>query len=494
MPKATKPAVRDSQFLPSSTFILDNGAFSMKAGFAPSLPLADADTLKRCHVVQNSLARTRDKRTYVAAQQDNISQWSEAIFRRPVERGQLVNWEAEKEIWDCSFFDEKTAHPDLFVKGPDSTTLILTEAPNTMQALQRNADEIIMEEWGFGGYARIVGQSLNAYNDLHPLFGETDRSPSLDTPPRAQECLLVVDSGYSHTIITPLYNGVPVQRAIRRVDLGGKHLTNLLKEVVSLRYFDLHQDTKIVNDIKEDVCFVSPNYKMDMEQTWKGNTARWRKSEKSAPPTLEDNGDNEGAMDVDKPSASSPPCPVPDPPGLIDYVLPDGFRIHRGFSRPHDPLTHRKQKRQGNEPSSASGVGDEISMTLGSERFSIPEILFTPSDIGSRQPGIAEAVMQSLSVLPPSLQATLLSNILVVGGNARMEGFVRRIQDELRMLAPVEYEVRVRAMEDPVTSTWLGGARMAGNREVVRKIGVSKEEYAEFGSGWVGRRFSAAGR
>ena len=158
MPKATKPAVRDSQFLPSSTFILDNGAFSMKAGFAPSSSLTDADTLKRFHAVPNSLARTRDKRTYIAAQQDTISQWSEAIFRRPVERGQLVNWEAEKEIWDYSFFDEKTAHPDLFVKEPDDTTLILTEAPNTMQALQRNADEIIMEDWGFGGYARMVGR------------------------------------------------------------------------------------------------------------------------------------------------------------------------------------------------------------------------------------------------------------------------------------------------------------------------------------------------
>ncbi len=157
MPKATKPTVRESEFLPSSTFILDNGAFSIKAGFAPTSHSTDADTLRRCHAVPNSLARTRDKRTYIAAQQDNISQWSEATFRRPVERGQLVNWEAEKEIWDYTFFDEKTAHSDLYVKEPEATCLLLTEAPNTMQALQRNADEIIMEEWGFGGYARIVG-------------------------------------------------------------------------------------------------------------------------------------------------------------------------------------------------------------------------------------------------------------------------------------------------------------------------------------------------
>jgi actin-related protein 6 len=157
MPKATKSAARDSQFLPSSTFILDNGGFSIKAGFAPSRPSPDTDALKQSHATPNSLARTRDKRTYVASQQDSISQWSEAIFRRPIERGQLVNWEAEKEIWDYTFFDERNAHRSLLIKEPEDTTLILAEAPNTMQALQRNADEIIMEEWGFGGYARVIG-------------------------------------------------------------------------------------------------------------------------------------------------------------------------------------------------------------------------------------------------------------------------------------------------------------------------------------------------
>jgi actin-related protein 6 len=157
MPKATKAATRDSQFLPSSTFVLDNGGFSIKAGFASNTPSPDVDTLKRCQTTPNSLARTRDKRTYVASQQENIMQWSEVTFRRPVERGQLVSWEAEKEIWDYTFFDEKTARKSLHIKDPEDTTLVLTEAPNTMQALQRNADEIIMEEWGFGGYARVVG-------------------------------------------------------------------------------------------------------------------------------------------------------------------------------------------------------------------------------------------------------------------------------------------------------------------------------------------------
>lgn len=157
MPKAHKPAPRDPH-LPSSALVIDNGAFSMKAGFAPDSPAPDSQTLSRCHIIPNALVRTRDKRTYVASQLDTqVSQWNDATFRRPVERGQLVSWEAEKEIWDHSFFDEQTAKRDLLVRQPEDTTLILTEAPNTLLFLQRNADEIIMEEWGFGGYARVVG-------------------------------------------------------------------------------------------------------------------------------------------------------------------------------------------------------------------------------------------------------------------------------------------------------------------------------------------------
>lgn len=157
MPKASRPTPRD-HYLPSSTFVIDNGASHIKAGYAPESPIPDSQALSRCHVIPNALARTRDKRTYIASQLDTqVSQWNDVTFRRPVERGQLVSWEAEKEIWDYSFFEEQTAKRDLLVKQPEDTTLVFTEAPNTLPFLQRNADEIIMEEWGFGGYARVVG-------------------------------------------------------------------------------------------------------------------------------------------------------------------------------------------------------------------------------------------------------------------------------------------------------------------------------------------------
>jgi actin-related protein 6 len=157
MPRAAK-STRNTPGLPPTTFVLDNGAYTIKAGFAPLNPKLEADILAKCHTVPNSIVRSRDKKTYVAAQSSKITQWSEALFRRPVENGQVVSWEAQKEIWDESFFDERTAGKDALIKTPGETTLVFTEPPNTMPELQKNADEIIMEEWGFGGYTRVIGR------------------------------------------------------------------------------------------------------------------------------------------------------------------------------------------------------------------------------------------------------------------------------------------------------------------------------------------------
>ncbi|KAK5105452.1 Actin- protein 6 [Lithohypha guttulata] len=419
--------------VPQNTFVLDNGAYTIKAGFAPNELLSDNESLKSCETIPNCLVRSKERKTYVAAQSNELSQWSEAVFRRPIENGQLVNWEAEKEIWDHAFFDQSTAHRNTFISTPSETTLLLTESSNVMPALQRNTDEVIMEEWGFRGYMRTTG------------------------------------SGYSCTTITPCFQGRPIQRAIRRLDFGGKHLTNYLKEIVSVRHFDLHQDMKIVNDLKEDISFVSIDFKRDLEQAWKGS----RRSNKPVQiiPDAMDLGEDESAKDT-----------------RIDYVLPDGVNLTRGYARPYDPSREIANRRK---LAAAQNI-DEIVMTLGNERFVVPEIMFNPADIGSKQPGLADAVVQSLSKLPPLIQATMIANVLVVGGTAKIPGFVSRLQDELRTRIRTEWPVQVRRMDDPVTSTWLGGARLASShQEVMQKMVVTREQYHEYGSAWLARQFAS---
>src|SRR3954471_16347120 len=103
-------------------------------------------------------------------------------------------------------------------------------------------------------------RQLVAWNDIGQLF-------NIDTNPQhnAAECVLVVDSGYSFTHVIPVINGKPFQSTVRRIDVGGKVLTNYLKEMFSIRQLNMMDETYIVNEIKETCCFVSSDFRRDLD-------------------------------------------------------------------------------------------------------------------------------------------------------------------------------------------------------------------------------------
>lgn len=264
----------------------------------------------------------------------------------------------------------------------------------------------------------------------------------------------MVDSGYSHTTVTPVLRGRPLHSAIRRLDIGGKLLTNYLTRLISVRHFDMRNDTYIVNEMKEAACYVSLDFKGDLEKTWKGTRGERRE------PYLTGGG-------IAK-----------------DYVLPDSHTRFKGILRDYDPSASSKARKL------AAGPASEDVLTLRNERFVVPEILFNPSDIGMRQPGLADLVMQSLYALPMGLWPGLLANILVVGGNARLDNFIQRLQTEIMERVPDDCIVRVALPANPVTSTWLGAASFA-KHEHVERLAVTKQEYEEYGATWVARKFAA---
>ena len=289
------------------------------------------------------------------------------------------------------------------------------------------------------------------------MHGKPPRSADASSSKLPVEAMIVVDSGFSHTTITPVLRGQPLHASIRRLDIGGKLLTNYLKELVSVRHYNMMDETHLMNQVKEAVCYVSLNFGRDLERTWKGRSS------------------NESASDL-----------------VVDYVLPDYNTHKRGFKRAHDPaLAHKTRKLQG-ALGGADGAGAaEDYMTLANERFAVPELLFSPTDVGMKQAGLPGLVMQSLQTLPGGLWPALLANVVIVGGNAQMPGLVARLQTELRQLAPAECVVRVVRAPDPVRSTWLGGAHLANDREALRARAVTREEYQEHGAAWVARKFSA---
>lgn len=109
-PKGSKKA---SVAAPLKTLVLDNGAYALKAGIVP--PAHSEPSYDACAVIPNCIARsTRDRRTYVASELDDCKDFGELAFRRPVEKGFIVNWEAQKAIWEHEFLD-KTAGEGLRV-------------------------------------------------------------------------------------------------------------------------------------------------------------------------------------------------------------------------------------------------------------------------------------------------------------------------------------------------------------------------------------------
>lgn len=209
-----------------------------------------------------------------------------------------------------------------------------------------------------------------------------------------------------------------------------------------MRTYNMMEEPYLINQVKESVCYISTDFSADLEKC------------KSL-----------------KISAN---------PIVVDYVLPDYNSGKGGHRRPHVP------KKAG----IVAGRDDEQVMVLGNERFTVPELLFSPSDVGLKQAGIAEVVMQSLKTVPGRYRNLLLANVVVVGGNANILGFLERFEAELRPLAPAEAVVRIAKPEDPVTYTWQGGMALAKNKRELQKRRVTRAEYLENGSAWCSKKMA----
>lgn len=146
---------------PTKTLIVDNGAYAIKAGFAGgNIPAENPDI----RIIPNCVTRDRNRKVYVGSELSKCKDFGEMQFRRPVEKGYLVNWEAEREIWEHEFFEKKAQ----LACDPAETGLILTEAPNALPTLQTHCDQMVFEEFGFSRCYRTIGKSLYQNNcDLY---------------------------------------------------------------------------------------------------------------------------------------------------------------------------------------------------------------------------------------------------------------------------------------------------------------------------------------
>lgn len=388
-----------------TVLVIDNGGYSIKYGFS-------SDDSPR--IAPNCIAKSVfDKKTYIGSQILGCKDFSSLRFRRPIDRGYLVNWESEKVIWD-HLFSQKD-----FTFDYKETSLLVTEPPHNFPQLQLAYDQIVFEEYEFQSYYRCVAGSLVPWNP-NQIYGTQMN--------RLREFALVVDSGFSFTHVIPVIFGNIQWKAVKRLNVGGKLLTNYLKEIISFRHYDIMEEFSLADEIKKLCFFVSSSFNEDIEIS---------KGKKSG--------------DVS-----------------IHYVLPDYSINEQGFV-----LTSDFQK---------DLIKERQILTLKNERFIVPEIIFNPSIIKLAQAGIHEAIMQSLCLVEPDFQEFLLENIILVGGNSFFKGYPERLEKELRSLAPTNCKIVIYRPHNPDTFAWIGGSSFVCNTKIFDEKKVTRTEYMEYGS------------
>ena len=66
---------------------------------------------------------------------------------------------------------------------------------------------------------------------------------------------------FSFTHVIPYWKGQKIKEALMRIDVGGKLLTNYLKELVSYRQLNLMDEYLVCHKMKELGCFCTLDFK-----------------------------------------------------------------------------------------------------------------------------------------------------------------------------------------------------------------------------------------
>jgi len=99
-------------------------------------------------------------------------------------------------------------------------------------------------------------------------------------------------------------------------------------------------------------------------------------------------------------------------------------------------------------------VGDcKISMSLGNERFLVPECIFNPRVVGMETWGVQDAIQTVIGRCDHAVQAELYGNVVLTGKGSLLRGFDRRLQVELEKKAPEGTAVCVTRTPNPSYSS-----------------------------------------
>nr|ADU24827.1 actin [Dinophysis caudata] len=149
--------------------------------------------------------------------------------------------------------------------------------------------------------------------------------------------------------------------------------------------------------------------------------------------------------------------------------------------------TEMKSSTESSDKEKTYELPDGNIITVGSERFRCPEVLFQPSFIGKEASGIHDTTFQSIMKCDVDIRKDLYANVVLSGGTTMFGGIGERMTKELTALAPSTMKIKVVAPPERKYSVWIGGSILS-SLSTFQQMWISKGEYDESGPTIVHRK------
>ncbi|KAK7094555.1 actin, cytoplasmic-like [Littorina saxatilis] len=213
--------------------VIDNGSFKTNAGFAGDEAHRSIPSVVGHPKHPSVLAGADAEGYYVGA--EAMKKRGILALKYPIEKGVITNWDDMEKIWKHIFYQELCV-------TPEEHPVLLTEPPLTPKADREKMTQIMFETFNVPAFYLAVESVL----DLYAIGRVTG---------------IVLECNDSLTSTVPVYEGVALSHAVRKSDLAGRELTDVLIEWLKQRgsgfTFESSSERDIVRGIKEKLCYVA---------------------------------------------------------------------------------------------------------------------------------------------------------------------------------------------------------------------------------------------
>ena len=158
----------------------------------------------------------------------------------PIEKGYVENWDDMEKIWGHVFTDELRVFPE-------EHNVMITETPINYKENREKIAQIMFETFNVTGLY-IANSAVLSFYSAGKFTG------------------ISVDSGET-TSIVPIFDGFPISFFTRKLNVGGKDLTDYLAKLLEERgiRFSTNSEKEMVKAIKEKSCYIALDYQEELK-------------------------------------------------------------------------------------------------------------------------------------------------------------------------------------------------------------------------------------